>query len=277
MGIRNAPLLSGYGAFAHYEGEDVTTKTAAADRLREELLQKGNVPAHVAIIMDGNGRWARNRGLNRIAGHEAGVRSVRRIVEAAHAVEVQVLSLYVFSQENWKRPLSEVRSLMDLLSETIEREIGELHRNSVRLRITGDLSEVPPEPRNGLQRALERTAGNDGLVLNLVLNYGGRSEILRAVERLVAQRLSTGRIGPVTAKEFEPYLQTHGISNPDFLIRTSGEQRISNFLLWQMAYTEIYFTDILWPDFDDEAFYLALLDYVNRERRFGQTSDQINR
>ncbi len=277
MGIRNAPLLSGYGAFDHYKGEDVTIKTAAADKLREELLQKGNVPAHVAIIMDGNGRWARNRGLNRIVGHEAGVRAVRRIVEAAHAVEVQVLSLYVFSQENWKRPLSEVRSLMDLLSETIEREIDELHRNSVRLRITGDLSEVPPEPRNGLQRALERTAGNDGLVLNLVLNYGGRSEILRAVERLVAQRLSTGRIGPVTAKEFEPYLQTHGISNPDFLIRTSGEKRISNFLLWQMAYTEIYFTDILWPDFDDEAFYLALLDYVNRERRFGQTSNQINR
>jgi len=276
MGIRNAPLLSGGGAFAHSEGEDVTTKTGA-DKLREELLRKGNVPAHVAIIMDGNGRWASSRGLNRIAGHEAGVRAVRRIVEAAHAVEVQVLSLYVFSQENWKRPLSEVRSLMDLLSETIEREIDELHKNGVRLRITGDLSEIPPDPRNGLQRALERTAGNDDLVLNLVLNYGGRSEILRAVERLVAQRLSTGRIGPVTAKEFESYLQTHGISNPDFLIRTSGEQRISNFLLWQMAYTEIYFTDILWPDFDDEAFYLALLDYVNRERRFGQTSDQINR
>jgi len=255
----------------------VTTKTATVDKLRDRLLKKGSIPEHVAIIMDGNGRWASSRGLDRIAGHEAGVRAVRRIVEAASNVGVRVLSLYVFSQENWRRPLSEVRSLMHLLGETIEREVDDLHRNNVRLRITGDLSEIPPEPRSGLQRAIEQTASNDGMTLNLALNYGGRREILRAVERLLAQRLSSGKIGPVTAEEFETYLLTHGLPHPDFLIRTSGERRISNFLLWQLAYAEILFSDILWPDFDEEEFYLALLDYVNRERRFGRTSDQLSR
>lgn len=265
----------GFGAFARSEGEDVTNKTATADKLLDELQRRGNVPGHVAIIMDGNGRWAKSRGLDRIAGHEAGVRTVRRIVEAAHNAGVKVLSLYTFSQENWRRPRSEIRSLMYLLSETIEREVDDLQRNNVRLRVTGDLSEVPPEPRGGLQKAIELTSSNDGLILNLALNYGGRREILRAVERLLAHRMSTGRIGPVTADDFESYLQTEGLPDPDLLIRTSGEQRISNFFLWQIAYAEIYFTELLWPDFDEEAFYQALLDYVNRERRFGKTSDQV--
>ena len=252
-------------------------ETSIADGLKERLLGEDNLPRHVAVIMDGNGRWARMRGLDRIAGHEAGVESVRRIVEAAAAIDLPVLTLYTFSQENWKRPLSEVRSLMHLLSETIEREMDALHRNGVRLRITGDLSEVPPEPRRGLQQAVERTAGNHRLILNLALNYGGRREILRAVERLTAQRLASGRTGPVTSEEFESYLATHGLPDPDLLIRTSGEQRLSNFLLWQLAYAEIYFTETLWPDFDEATFFRALLDYVGRERRYGKTSDQVNR
>ena len=250
---------------------------ATVEELRERLRAEGNLPRHVAIIMDGNGRWARQRGLDRIAGHEAGVQAVRRVVEAAAEAGLQVLTLYVFSKENWRRPLSEVRSLMHLLSETIEGEMESLHRNGVRVRITGDLSEVPPEPRQGLQRAVDRTAGNDRLILNLALNYSGRREILRAVERLTAHRLATGRTGPVTAEEFESYLETHRLPDPDLLIRTSGEQRLSNFLLWQMAYSEIYFTDILWPDFDQTAFYQALLEYTGRERRYGRTSDQVGR
>lgn len=245
--------------------------------MKEELLQRGNLPAHVAIIMDGNGRWASQRGLDRVAGHEAGVRAVRRVVEASGGVGVQVLTLYTFSQENWKRPLSEVRSLMQLLAETVDREVDELDRNDVRLRITGDLSEILPEPRRGLQRAIDRTASNEGLVLNLALNYGSRREILRGVERLVAQRLASGRTGPVSREEFESYLLTSDLPDPDLLIRTSGEQRISNFLLWQIAYSEIYFTETLWPDFDEAAFYKALLDYTGRERRFGRTSEQVNR
>ena len=255
----------------------MTTRTAVADELRDELLRRGNLPRHVAIIMDGNGRWARSRNLDRVAGHEAGVRAVKRVVRAAHAVGLEVLTLYVFSKENWKRPLSEVRSLMHLLSETIEEEIDDLHRNNVCLRITGDISEVPPEPRQGLRRAMDLTSQNDGLVLNLALNYGARREILRAIERIVRQRLASGRSGPVTREEFESYLETHGLPDPDLLIRTSGEMRISNFLLWQMAYAEIYFTETLWPDFDEEDFYLALLDYIGRERRFGRTSDQLKR
>ncbi|MFO7768721.1 MAG: isoprenyl transferase [bacterium] len=254
----------------------MSPETAIAG-LREELLQRGNLPAHVAIIMDGNGRWARQRGLDRVAGHEAGVRAVRRVVEASAEVGIEALTLYVFSQENWKRPLSEVRSLMQLLAETVEREVDDLDRNDVRLRITGDLSEILPEPRRGLQRAMDRTSSNAGLVLNLALNYGSRREILRGVERLVAQRLATGRTGPVSQEEFESYLLTSDLPDPDLLIRTSGEQRISNFLLWQIAYAEIYFTETLWPDFDEEAFYRALLDYTGRERRFGRTSEQVNR
>ena len=255
----------------------MTGDSTRSEQLREELIKKGDAPNHVAIIMDGNGRWAQKQGLERIAGHEAGVRTVRRIVEAAHNAGVGILSLYVFSQENWKRPAGEVRSLMYLLSETIEREVDDLKRDNVRLIITGDLSEIPPAPRSGLQRAVEQTSTNDGLVLNLALNYGGRREILRAVERLLANRLATSRIGPVTAEEFQSYLQTDKLPDPDLLIRTSGEKRISNFLLWQIAYTEIYFTETLWPDFDEEAFFQALLDYMDRERRFGKTSDQISR
>jgi len=255
----------------------VTRDPSTTEQLREELEARTDLPAHVAIIMDGNGRWAQQRGLERVAGHEEGVRAVRRTVEAASGIGLEVLSLFVFSQENWKRPLGEVHSLMNLLSETIDREVEDLDANNVQLRITGDLSEILPEPRAGLQRALERTRDNRGLVLNLALNYGGRREILRAAQALLARRFATGQTGPVTAEEFESHLQTRGLPDPDLLIRTSGEQRLSNFLLWQIAYSEIVFPDVLWPDFDADHFYRALGEYLRRERRFGRTSAQVNR
>lgn len=253
----------------------MTKDSVASDALREELLGREGLPEHVAIIMDGNGRWAKARGLERVEGHAAGVKSVRTIVEAAGAIDLGVLTLYVFSRENWKRPLNEVRSLMFLLGETIENEVEDLRRKNVKLRVTGDLSEIPPGPRGGLQRAIDLTSENDGLILNLALNYGGRGEILQAVEKLISRRMSSGRAGPLTEAEFEECLLTADFPHPDLLIRTGGEQRISNFLLWQIAYTEIFFTDILWPDFNTGAFYQALLDYLNRERRFGRTSEQV--
>jgi len=255
----------------------VTSERAEAEKLGDELRARDDLPAHVAIIMDGNGRWAQQRGLERTAGHDEGVRAVRRTVEAASSIGLEVLSLFVFSQENWKRPLGEVHSLMFLLSDTIDREVDDLHANGVQLRITGDLSEIPPEPRAGLQRALEKTRENDGLILNLALNYGGRREILRAVQALLARRFASGQTGPVTAEEFESHLQTRGLPDPDLLIRTSGEQRLSNFLLWQIAYAEIVFADVLWPDFDALHFYRALHDFLGRERRFGRTSAQVSR
>ena len=253
----------------------MTKDPTASDTLLEELLRRKGLPEHVAIIMDGNGRWAKARGLDRVEGHRAGVKTVRTVVEAAGAIDLGVLTLYVFSKENWKRPLNEVRSLMFLLGETIENEAEDLHRKNVHLRITGDLDEVPPGPRGGLQRAIELTSGNDGLILNLALNYGSRREILQATEKLINKRMSSGRVGPLTEEEFEECLLTSDLPHPDLLIRTSGEQRISNFLLWQIAYAEIYFTETLWPDFDTTAFYQALLDYSDRERRFGMTSEQV--
>jgi len=247
----------------------------ASDALREELLHREGLPEHVAIIMDGNGRWAKARGLDRVEGHKAGVKTVRTVVEAAGAIDLGVLTLYVFSKENWKRPLNEVRSLMFLLGETIEDEADDLLRKNVHLRVTGDLDEVPPSVRGSLQRAIELTSGNDGLILNLALNYGSRREILQATEKLIERRMSSGRAGPLTEEEFESCLLTSDLPHPDLLVRTSGEQRISNFLLWQIAYAEIYFTETLWPDFDAAAFYQAILDYSDRERRFGMTSDQV--
>jgi undecaprenyl diphosphate synthase len=253
----------------------VTQENTAEDALREEILRRQGLPRHVAIIMDGNGRWARARGLPRVEGHAAGVKTVRTVVEAAGAIDLGVLTLYTFSLENWNRPLDEVRSLMYLLTETIENEVEDLVRNNVRLRVTGDLEELPPGPRGGLQQAIEKTSGNDGLILNLALNYGSRREILAAVERLLSRRMSSGRAGPLTEAEFEACLMTADLPDPDLLIRTSGEQRLSNFLLWQIAYSEIWFTDVLWPDFDAGTFYRAILDYLDRERRFGRTSEQV--
>jgi undecaprenyl diphosphate synthase len=239
--------------------------------LKEKILKKGNLPAHIAIIMDGNGRWARKRGLPRTAGHKAGVKAVKRVVKAAGDIGVSILTLFTFSQENWKRPKSEVSAIMKLLYETTKREINELDENNVRLITTGRIEELSPRRRQMLQEAMNRTKDNTGLVLNLALNYGGRTEILDAV-RKISQDVKKKKLDPEKLNEetFAHYLYTNGLPDPDLLIRTSGEMRISNFLLWQTSYTELYVTDVLWPNFTARDFYEAILDYQNRERRFGR-------
>jgi undecaprenyl diphosphate synthase len=241
------------------------------EKLKEKILKKGNLPAHVAIIMDGNGRWARRRGLPRTAGHQAGVKAVKRIVTAAGDLGVSVLTLFTFSQENWKRPKSEVSAIMKLLYETTKREINELDENNVKLITTGRIEELSPKRRQILQEAMEQTEDNTGLILNLALNYGGRSEILDAVKRIAAD-VRQNRLNPdeLDEQRFSSYLYTNGLPDPDLLIRTSGEMRISNFLLWQTSYTELYVTDILWPNFTAKDFYEAVWDYQNRQRRFGR-------
>lgn len=241
------------------------------DKLKARILKEGNLPAHIAIIMDGNGRWAKRRGLPRTAGHKAGVTAVKRIVRAAGDMGISVLTLFTFSQENWKRPKNEVSAIMKLLYETTKREINELDENNVRLITTGRTEELSPRRRQILQEAIERTKDNTGLILNLALNYGGRTEILDAV-RGIAGDVKLGKLNPqqLTEERFSHYLYTNTLPDPDLLIRTSGEMRISNFLLWQTSYTELYVTDVLWPNFSVRDFYEAIQDYQSRERRFGR-------
>jgi undecaprenyl diphosphate synthase len=236
-----------------------------------KILKKGNLPSHIAIIMDGNGRWAKRRGLPRTAGHRAGVKAVKKVVRAAGDVGISVLTLFTFSQENWKRPKSEVSAIMKLLYETTKKEINELDENNVRLITTGRIEELSPRRKQILREAMERTKDNTGLVLNLALNYGGRTEILDAVKK-ISQDAKKGKLDPEKLNEevFAQYLYTDGLPDPDLLIRTSGEMRISNFLLWQTSYTELYVTDVLWPNFTAKDFYEAIWDYQNRERRFGR-------
>ncbi len=241
------------------------------DRLKEKILKKGNLPTHIAIIMDGNGRWAKKRGLPRTAGHKAGVKAVKRIVRAGGDLGISVLTLFTFSQENWKRPKYEVSAIMKLLYETTKREINELDKNNVKLITTGRIEELSPKRREILQNAMEKTKDNTGLILNLALNYGGRTEILDAVKK-IAQDVKQSKLdlGELSEERFSHYLYTKDLPDPDLLIRTSGEMRISNFLLWQTSYTELYVTDVLWPNFSDKDFYEAIWDYQNRERRFGR-------
>ncbi len=228
------------------------------------------IPCHIAIIMDGNGRWARRRGLPRTAGHRAGLEALRRVVRACAELGVQYLTLYAFSTENWQRPRAEVGALMDLLVEAVDKYLDELAANGVRVRAIGDLEGLPPEARASVTRAVERTAGNAGLNLVLAINYGGRREIVRAV-RAVARDVREGRVTPeeIDEERFARYLDTAGIPDPDLLIRPSGEMRLSNFLLWQSAYTEIWVTPVLWPDFGRRELLEAIGDYQRRERRFG--------
>jgi undecaprenyl diphosphate synthase len=244
---------------------------------REAALKNSRIPVHVAIIMDGNGRWAKQRNLPRIEGHRAGIRNVREIVRAAGEIGLGYITLYTFSSENWNRPPGEVRGLMNLLAETLERELPELHKNRVRLKTIGDISLLPKRNCEALKAAIEETSGNNGLTLVLALNYGGRDEIVRAARR-IAKRVREGALEPsaVTAGVIESVLDTAGIPDPDLLIRTSGEFRLSNFLLWQLAYTELWITDVMWPDFTVSDFYDALESYAGRERRFGKTSQQIS-
>jgi len=243
----------------------------AKEDLKEKILKKGNLPKHISIIMDGNGRWASKRGLPRIAGHRAGVKTVRKIVEAAGELKITILTLFTFSTDNWKRPREEVSAIMNLLYETTKRELSELEKNNVKLIATGNIEEFSLKRREILNKAIERTKRNTGLVLNLALNYSGRSEILDAVKK-ISLNISAGRIRPEDIDEglFSSYLYTKDLPDPDLLIRTSGEMRISNFMLWQTSYTELYVTDVLWPDFSVQDFYQAIWAYQNRQRRFGK-------
>ena len=246
---------------------------ADCQRIIAAIQAGGKCPIHVAIIMDGNGRWAAKRGLPRTEGHIAGVKAVRRVVEIAGEVGVKYLTLYTFSVENWKRPKEEVASLMALLARTTLQEFDDLMKNDVRLITTGRIGELPAARRRVLQTAIRKTSGNKGLTLNLALNYGGRTEIVDAV-RAVAEDVRKGKVEPQAIDEglFAGYLYTVGLPDPDLLIRTSGEMRLSNFLIWQTSYTEIHITDVLWPDFSQADFLEALQDYIKRERRFGRVS-----
>lgn len=233
------------------------------------------VPQHIAVIMDGNGRWAKNRGEDRVFGHLNGVNSVRDTLEAASEIGVKFLTLYAFSTENWDRPSEEVSALMDLLVQTILKEIDSLMENEVRLQTIGDISLLPNNCHNALLEAIDQTKDNKRITLILALSYSSRWEIKKAI-REIAQDVKNGQILPDNIEQdtISQYLETRNYPDPELLIRTSGEKRISNFLLWQIAYSELYFTETLWPDFKKENFFEAVVAYQNRERRFGKISEQ---
>jgi undecaprenyl diphosphate synthase len=242
-----------------------------------EEIDKERLPRHIAIIMDGNGRWAKKKLLNRISGHVKGVDAVREVVTACRELGVKILTLYAFSVENWKRPKDEIAALMGLLKEYLLKERAEMVRNNIRLRAIGRVEDLPAEVQETLRETMAQTGKCDGMTLNLAGSYGGRSEILQAVQTILAD-CQKGLLKPeeITFQRFSGYLWTRGLPDPDLLIRTSGEFRISNFLLWQIAYTELYVTDTLWPDFDREELEKAIAAYQSRERRFGMTSEQLN-
>ncbi|MEZ4757762.1 MAG: isoprenyl transferase [Flavobacteriales bacterium] len=246
-----------------------------ADQLRA-LIDMHRVPRHVAIIMDGNGRWAKQHGEARIVGHMNGVRSVREALKGCTELGVSHLTLYAFSTENWNRPKAEVDALMDLLVNTVVKELDELHENAVRLNAIGDLDSLPPGCRSTLLDAMQRTNSNTRITLTLALSYSSRWELVQAVRR-IATDVQQGRLSADAIDEhvIDRALCTAGMPEPELLIRTSGEQRISNFLLWQLAYAEFWFTPVLWPDFRREHLFQAVLDYQQRERRFGLTSEQV--
>lgn len=245
--------------------------SSPADTLLAQL-DPDRIPTHTAIIMDGNGRWACERGLERREGHRAGVQTVSRIVRAAARCGIRYLTLYTFSTENWRRPKAEVDALMTLLVRSAIEELSTLEENNVRLRTIGDLEGLPDEPREALEGLVESTKSNTGITLVLAVNYSSRSELTRAFNRLMSERSSDE---PITANDITAHLDLPDLPDPDLLIRTGGECRISNYLLWQLAYTELYFCDLYWPDFEAEDLYCALLDYQSRQRRFGRTGDQV--
>lgn len=247
-----------------------TQTEAQLEVLSKQVLARGNLPRHVAVIMDGNGRWARRRVMPRIAGHRTGRHAVRTTVRTCAELGIEALTLYTFSQENWKRPSYEVRALWAFLEEVLETEFLELSENNIRLIATGDLGAIPASAKDALERCQERLAANDGMVLNLALNYGSRQEIVTAARRF-AEDVRAGRMTAEELNEalFQAYLYTPELPDPDLLIRTSGEMRLSNFLLWQLAYAELYVTETLWPDFDKRQLLEAIQSYQNRHRRFG--------
>ena len=244
--------------------------------MKENILG-GHIPKHIAIIMDGNGRWAKERSLPRIAGHKEGVNSVREITRACGEIGVKHLTLYTFSTENWRRPKAEVSALMTLLLKTISTEVKELHKNNVRFTAIGDLKKLPKSTQQGIFDGIEITKNNTGLNLCLALNYGSRQEMVSAVQA-IAKKVKKGdlKLDEINETIFSNTLSTSDMPNPDLLIRTSGEYRLSNFLLWQCAYSEIIMTKTFWPAFREDALIEAILEYQSRERRFGKVSEQVN-
>jgi undecaprenyl diphosphate synthase len=243
----------------------------------KDQIDLTRLPEHVAIIMDGNGRWAKGKGKLRVFGHHNGVLSVRDVVEGAGELGVKYLTLYTFSAENWNRPSFEVTAIMELLISTINKEIAKLMKNNVKLNAIGDLDMLPGKCNRELMAAIEKTSANTGLVLTLALSYSSRRELMQAAQK-IAEQVKQGVLQPgdINEEVFSQNLYTHNLPDPELLIRTSGEYRISNYLLWQIAYAELYFTEKLWPDFRREDLYEAILDYQKRERRFGKTSEQVN-
>lgn len=245
--------------------------------IEDSIINKNNIPKHIAIIMDGNGRWAKAHSLPRIAGHKEGIHSVRAITKKCGDIGVKHLSLYTFSSENWSRPIKEVQALMGLLLLTIRREIKDLNKNNVRLTTIGNMGDLPDNARKGMEEGLKITENNSGLNLILALSYGGRQEILKMVQS-IARKAVNGEIEPEKLSEGDIVneLDTAKIPDPDLLIRTGGDQRISNFLLWQIAYSEIYVTDTYWPEFKEKELLDAVADFQDRERRFGRISEQLD-
>jgi undecaprenyl diphosphate synthase len=242
----------------------------------KERIDLSRLPQHVAVIMDGNGRWAKEHGKPRIWGHRNGVKSVREVTEAAAEIGIPYLTLYAFSTENWNRPKPEVNALMDILVNTIREELATMNKNNIRLGAIGDMDKLPPRTKKALLEGIENTKNNNRMTLTLALNYSARWEITEAM-RKVAEKASSGDLRPEEIDEFKvsTFLTTANMPDPELLIRTSGEHRISNFLLWQIAYTELYFSDVYWPDFEREEFFSAILDFQQRERRFGKISEQL--
>lgn len=249
-----------------------------AEKSLKDRIDRRKLPSHVAIIMDGNGRWAKKQGFARTFGHEKGVDSVRDTVEAAAELGIGYLTMYAFSTENWNRPKYEIDALMRILVKSLHKEMDTLMKNNICLQAIGNLNSLPPGSLKELMRSINATSGNTGLKLVLALSYSSRWEILEAVKSIVKE-VGEGRIEAdnIDSELFNTFLTTRDIPEPELLIRTSGEYRISNFLLWQIAYSELYFTPVLWPDFSKEDFYAAILDFQQRERRFGLTSEQINK
>ena len=245
--------------------------------IEDSIINKNNIPKHIAIIMDGNGRWAKAHSLPRIAGHKEGIHSVRAITKKCGDIGVKHLSLYTFSSENWSRPIKEVKALMGLLLLTIRREIKDLNKNNVRLTTIGNMGDLPDDARKGMEEGLKITENNSGLNLILALSYGGRQEILKMAQSIAIKAVN-GEIEPEKLSEVDIIneLDTAKIPDPDLLIRTGGEQRISNFLLWQIAYSEIYVTDTYWPEFREKELLDAVADFQDRERRFGHISEQLD-
>ncbi len=241
-------------------------------------INTDKVPSHVAVIMDGNGRWAKQKGKPRVFGHKNGVKAVRQTIDAAGNAGIKALTLFAFSTENWNRPKAEVKTLMTLLLTSLKREANELDKNNIKLQVIGNLESIPSSVLKGLNKVIEQTKSNDALTLTIALSYGSREEIVNAVKniskKIVNKELS---IEEIDENILNNHLYTFTLPDVDLMIRTSGEKRISNFLLWQIAYAELHFTDVLWPDFSKDNFYNALLEYQNRERRYGKTSDQIEK